>query len=178
MAHHGQTKQQAGGKHAHNEGTGRDGHQGRKPEAAGVEGQRRAQARRRREPEGIGTGEGVVQQGLHLHAAKTEGGADHQGHEGDGQAHVVDDGAGHGIGLGGGNQGIDHVVQGQQGGAGGDVEHQGNAQDQGEQQEPVPATALPLPLPGEGLLQGSQIIHDVNPETGAARGAHTIQEGC
>ena len=47
----------------------------------------------------------------------------------------------------------------------------GNAQDQGEQQEPVPATALPLPLPGEGLLQGSQIIHDVNPETGAARGA-------
>ena len=26
MAHHGQPKQQAGGKHAHNEGAGRDGH--------------------------------------------------------------------------------------------------------------------------------------------------------
>ena len=30
----------------------------------------------------------------------------------------------------------------------------------------MPATALPLPLPGEGLLQGSQIIHDVNPGNG------------
>ena len=71
MAHHGQTKQQAGGKHAHNEGTGRDGHQGRKPEAAGVEGQRRA--RPAAAASGYRDWRGVVQQGLHLHAAKTEG---------------------------------------------------------------------------------------------------------
>ncbi|MNV51119.1 hypothetical protein D3C71_1431580 [compost metagenome] len=82
----------------------------------------------------------------------------------------MDYGAGHGVRLGGGEQGIDHFPKGQQGGACGDVEHQGNAQHQDEQRQPVPAAALPLPLAGEGLLQGSQIIHDNHPETGALKG--------
>ncbi len=89
----------------------------------------------------------------------------------------MDYGAGHGVRLGGGDQGIDHLPKGQQGGACGDVEHQRNAQHQGEQRQPVPATTLSLPLAGEGLLQGSQIIHDDNPEAGAMRGARLKRDG-
>ena len=95
-------------------------------EAAGVRASRRGPRPSRREPEGAGAGEGVVQRGLRAwHAAKAEGGADHQGHEGDGQAHVVDDGAGHGIGLGGETRASITSCRASRGGAGGDVEHQG-----------------------------------------------------
>ena len=84
----------------------------------------------------------------------------------------MDDGAGHGIGLGG-NQGIDHVVRDWP--AGGPVAmsstrvmHRTRASSGASASDGAPVAAA-----GEGLLQGSQIIHDVNPETGAARGAHT-----
>ena len=95
---------------------------------------------------------------------------------GDGQAHVVDDGAGHGIGLGRETR-ASHLRRRAAGGAGGDVEHQGNARDQGEQQEPVPATALPLPLPGEGLLQAAKSFM-MSILKRAPQEAPTIQEGC
>ena len=94
------------------------------PEAAGVEGERRAQASRRREPLWCRDWRGVVQQGLHLHAAKAEGGADHQAMRAIGRrmswtmVRVMGS-------AWAGKPGIDHVVQGQQGGAGGDVEHRG-----------------------------------------------------
>ncbi len=50
VAHHGQAKQEAGGKHAQDEGTGRNGNQGRQPKTAGIERQCGAKPGRGREP--------------------------------------------------------------------------------------------------------------------------------